>query len=182
MNMAIRDGMYVTPSNELYTIADLSRIWVLVDVFEDQMQWVKKGNNATIQVQGMPGKKWQGKVDYIYPELNRITRTLTIRLVFDNPDLQLRPNMFADVQISTEGYSVLSAPSNALIYYQDSVRVVKLDEEGVYQPVEVEIGKQSEGFVEITSGLKVGDQVVESGQFLIDSESNLQASFRRMAE
>lgn len=182
MNMAIRDGMYITPANELYTIADLSKIWVLVDVFEDQMQWVKKGNTATLQVQGVPGKKWQGKVDYIYPELNQVTRTLTIRLIIENPDLLLKPNMFAEVHISTQGHSALSVPTNALIYYQDHVRVVKFDESGSYQPVQVTLGKQSRGFTEITSGLKAGDQVVESGQFLIDSESNLQASFKRMSE
>jgi Cu(I)/Ag(I) efflux system membrane fusion protein len=97
--MMARDGMYVTETSEMFTIADLSRVWVLVDVYEHQIDWLQEGLSAEMSVPARPGRTWKGKVDYLYPELDPATRTLTVRLVFDNPDRVLKPNMFANVVI-----------------------------------------------------------------------------------
>jgi len=186
--VGIRNGMYITPTTELYTIADLSSVWVLVDVFEHQLTWVKKGNKAEIQVQGVPGKTWTGMVDYIYPELNPLTRTLKIRLKFDSPKQLLKPNMFADVTLYNDPKKVLTVPSESIIYYENKPRIIKVVADVVddgktkkYQPVEIKIGMKLEGQVEILEGINDGDMILVSGQFMIDSESNLQASFRRMS-
>ncbi len=177
----IRDGMYITPATEIYTIADLSSVWLIVDVFEHQLSWVNIGDKAEIQVQGVPGKTWIGKVEYIYPELNPKTRTLRVRLKIPTPKQQLKPNMFADVSLLTSNRQVLTVPAEAVIYYEKSPRLVKLIAENKYQPVEVKIGMKSDGKVEIIDGIKEGDRILVSGQFMIDSESNLQASFRRLS-
>jgi Cu(I)/Ag(I) efflux system membrane fusion protein len=181
IQVGIRNGMYITPTTELYTIADLSSVWVVVDVFEHQLTWVTKGDKAEIQVRGLVGKTWQGKVDYIYPELNPNTRTLRVRLKFKTPKQLLKPNMFADVTLFHQSKQALTIPSEAIIYYENSPRVVKVVAKNKYQPVEVKIGMKSNGQVEILTGLNKGDDILVSGQFMIDSESNLQASFRRLS-
>ena len=178
--IGIKNGMYITPNTEIYTIADLSSVWVIVDVFEHQLTWVKVGNKAAIKVQGVPERDWEGKVEYIYPELNPKTRTLKVRLKIDTPEQLLKPNMFADVTLFTNDKQALTVPSEAIIYYENSPRVVKVIAENKYQPVEVKIGMKSNGRVEIVEGIENGDDILVSGQFMIDSESNLQASFRRL--
>jgi Cu(I)/Ag(I) efflux system membrane fusion protein len=179
--IGIKNGMYITPSTEIYTIADLSSVWIIVDVFEHQLTWVKVGNKAEIQVQGVPSKIWEGKVDYIYPELSPKTRTLKVRLTIDTPKQLLKPNMFADVTLFTKDKKALTVPAESIIYYENSPRLVKVVAENKYQPIEVKIGMKSNGKVEILEGIEEGDEILVSGQFMIDSESNLQASFRRMS-
>lgn len=181
IKVGIRNGMYITPNSELYTLANLSTVWVMVDVFEHQLMWVNVGNKAEIQVQGIPSKTWQGTIDYIYPELNPTTRSLKVRLKFKTPKQLLKPNMFADVTLYNRSKHALTIPSEALIYYENSPRVVKVIGVNQYQPVPVKIGIKSKGQVEILSGINVGDDILVSGQFMIDSESNLQASFRRLS-
>ena len=180
--MMAREGMYVSKSSEMFTIADLSRVWVMVDVFEHQIAWVKPGLTAEIRVPAHPGRKWQGIVDYLYPDLDPKTRTLRVRLVFPNPERELKPNMFADVVIYGGPKSdVLKIPREALIVTGERESVVKALGEGRFQPVDVETGMQRGNEVEILSGLGEGDEVVVSGQFLIDSESSLRASFLRLS-
>ncbi|MEB8432792.1 efflux RND transporter periplasmic adaptor subunit [Cocleimonas sp. KMM 6892] len=179
-SIGIKNGMYVTPGTQIYSIADLSSVWVIVDVFEHQLTWVKVGNKALVKVQSMSDKEWQGEVDYIYPELNPKTRTLKVRLKIPTPDQLLKPNMFADVTLLTNNKKVVSVPTESIIYYEKSPRVVKVISENKYQPVDVTIGMKSNGQVEIIDGIKEGDDILVSGQFMIDSESNLQASFRRL--
>jgi len=179
--MMAREGMYVSKSTEMFTIADLSRVWVLVDVFEHQIAWLRPGLSATIRVPAYPGKEWEGQVDYLYPDLDPKTRTLRVRLIFDNPNLTLKPNMFATVEIfGGPQRDVLKIPAQALIETGERASVVKALGEGRFQPVDVVTGAQRGGEVEILSGLDEGDEIVVSGQFLIDSESSLQASFMRM--
>jgi len=166
----------------MFTIADLSRVWVMVDVFEHQLAWLKPGLRAEISVPAYPGKKWDGAVDYLYPDLDPKTRTLRVRLVFPNPDLLLKPNMFADVVIyGGPKTDVLKIPTEALIVTGERESVVTAIGGGRFQPVDVVTGMQEGGEVEILSGLKEGDEIVLSGEFLIDSESSLQASFMRMS-
>lgn len=180
--LAARQGMYVTPATEMFTIADLSRVWVMVDVFEAQIDWLAPGLNAEIRVPARPGKVLEGRVDYLYPELDPKTRTLRVRLVFENPDMALKPNMFADVVIyGGPKHDVLKIPAEALIVTGERSTVVKVIEDGRFQPVDVVTGMERAGEVEILSGLEEGDRVVLSGQFLIDSESSLQASFMRLS-
>lgn len=179
----VREGMYVEPGMEILTIADLSRIWVMVDVFEQQIDWLAEGLSAEIRVPAYPGRVWEGTVDYIYPELDPKARTLQVRLGFDNPDGLLKANMFADVVIyGGPKRDTLTIPREALIETGERSSVVKALGDGRFQPVDVVVGMQAGGRVEILSGLNEGDQVVTSGQFLIDSESSLQASFSRMGE
>ena len=141
---------------------------------------VKVGNKALVKVQSMSDKEWQGEVEYIYPELNPKTRTLKVRLKIATPEQLLKPNMFADVTLLTNNKKVVSIPSEAIIYYEKSPRVVKVMAKNKYQPVDVTIGMKSNGQVEIIDGIQEGDDILVSGQFMIDSESNLQASFRRL--
>ncbi len=181
--LGARKGMYVTPDKEIVTIADLGRIWVLVDVYEHQIDWLAEGLTAEIKVPAYPGRTWEGKVEYIYPQLDPKSRTLKVRLAFDNPDGLLKANMFADVVIyGGPKRDVLAVPAEAVIETGRRTSVVLALGGGRFQPVDVVTGMNSGGKVEILSGLKAGDQVVVSGQFLIDSESSLQASFLRMDE
>lgn len=181
--LGARDGMYVTANKEVVTIADLTQVWVLVDVFEHQIDWLQIGSAAEIEVPAFPGRQWSGQVDYIYPELDPRTRTLRVRLAFDNPDHKLRPNMFAEVSIfGGPKRDVLIVPRAALIETGERQSVVKVIGEGRFQPVDVTPGMRRGDSVEILSGLAEGDEIVVSGQFLIDSESSLQASFLRLSE
>ena len=178
-----REGMYVTKDTEMFTVADLSRVWVMVDVFEHQIAWIRPGLAAEITVPAHPGKRWEGVVDYLYPELDPKTRTLRVRLVFPNPDLDLKPNMFAEVEIfGGPKRDVLKVPREALIVTGERTSVVRALGEGRFRPVDVVTGMARGGEVEILSGLAEGDRIVVSGQFLIDSESSLRASFMRMSE
>jgi Cu(I)/Ag(I) efflux system membrane fusion protein len=177
----VREGMYVTPELETYTIADLSSVWVRVDVFEHQLDWVESGKPADVSVEAIPGRSWEGKIDYIYPELSQSTRTLNVRLRFDNPEGLLKPNMFADVVIYGGPIrNALVVPREALIRGSEDTRVIKRRADGSFEPAIVTTGIRSGDRVEILDGLEEGDQIVTSGQFLIDSESNLKASLMRM--
>jgi Cu(I)/Ag(I) efflux system membrane fusion protein len=180
--LGAREGHYLKPDMEMMTIADLSSVWVMVDVYEHQIAWLKEGLTAEISVPAWPGKSWEGKVDYIYPELDMKSRTLRVRLEFPNPDRKLKPNMFAEVKIyGGPQRDTLLIPAEALIRTGERDTVVTVLEDNRFQPVDVVVGAHSNGKVEILSGLEQGDEIVTSGQFLIDSESSLQASFQRMS-
>jgi Cu(I)/Ag(I) efflux system membrane fusion protein len=179
--LTVRDGMYITPSIDSYTVADLSRIWVRVDVFEHQFEWVSPGRPAEMRVAAVPARVWEGKVDYIYPELTESTRTLNVRLRFDNPDDVLKPNMFADVIIyGGPKKDVLVVPREALIRGSKDTHVIRRLPDGGFEPAQVATGIRSGEQVEILGGVNEGDEIVVSGQFLIDSESNLRASLMRV--
>lgn len=180
--LGIREGMYIKPDMELFAISDVSSVWIQVEVFEHQSSWVAAGQRAEIRVSAFPERIWQGSVDYVYPELDPITRTLRVRLRFDNSDGVLKPNMFAEATIKGTPKTALTVPRDALIETGNEQRVVRALENGRFQPVIVSAGIRAGGRVEILEGLNEGDQIVVSGQFLIDSESNLQASFRRMSK
>ena len=179
--LGARQGMYVTPNMEIVTIADLNRIWVMVDIYEYQIDWLGVGLTAEIRVPAYPGRAWEGEVEYIYPELDPKSRTLKVRLAFDNPDGLLKANMFADVIIyGGPKRDALAIPTEALIVTGKRTAVVRALGEGRFQPVNVVTGMRAGDMVEILNGLDAGDEVVVSGQFLIDSEASLQASFLRM--
>ena len=178
-----RQGMYVKPEMEIFTIVDPSVMWVLVDVFEHQIEWLQEGLTTVIKVPAYPGRSWEGKVDYIYPDLDPRARTLRVRLAFDNPDGLLKANMFAEVVIyGGPKHNALLIPADALIETGERSTVIKALGNGRFQPVDVVTGAARASRIEILNGLNEGDEVVISGQFLIDSESSLQASFLRMEE
>lgn len=181
--LKVREGMYVLPGTVVMSLADLSSVWLLAEVFERQANWVKVGQFADVTMGFIPGKTWEGKVEYIYPELDSKTRTLKARLRFDNPDELLKPNMFAKVAIyGGAKKDLIIVPSEALIRTGKEQRVIIDLGEGRFVPRDVVAGMESGGLVEIKSGLKEGEKVVLSGHFLIDSEASLKASLMRMTD
>ncbi|MDH5178920.1 MAG: efflux RND transporter periplasmic adaptor subunit [Gammaproteobacteria bacterium] len=176
----VKKHQFVEPDYPLFVIADLTSVWVEADVYEHQLDWIKPGLPTEIEVQALPGRRFQGQLTYIYPELDPKTRTLKVRLLVNNPDLKLKPNMFAQVRIlGGPKEKALKIPREALIVTGERESVIRVLGNGKFKPVDVVTGMRSRGEVEIIKGLKKGDRIVVSGQFLIDSEANLQASFRR---
>ena len=183
VNVGVRDGQFVTPQSELYMIADLSAVWVFVDIFEEELPWVKVGDEVEMRVTAVPGTTLRGKLTYIYPYADGKTRTIKARLEFDNRDLSLKPDMFADVTIfASPRENVVVIPSEAIVRsgLQEQVFIVR--EPGKFEPRKVEIGLSGEGVTEIRKGVLSGDEVVVSAQFLIDSESKLRESAAKMME
>ena len=177
----VREGMYVKPATEVLTLADLSSIWLLVDIFERQSEWVAVGQPAEVRLGYLPGRVWEGEVEFVNPTIDPKTRTLQARLRFDNPDEALKPDMYANVRIyAGPKEDVLSIPREALIKTGESQRVVAALGDGKFRAQDVTAGMESGDYVEIIKGLQEGDRVVTSGQFLIDSEASLRASFSRM--
>ena len=180
-HLGVREGMYITPASEVMAIARLDPIWVLAEVFERQAAWVKPGQQAAVELDYLPGEQWHGIVDYIYPELDLKTRTLKVRLRLDNERRVLRPNMFARISIfGDETPPVVHVPREALIRGGTVNRVVLDLGEGRFRSQPVEVGIEAGNRVEIRSGIAVDDRIVISGQFLIDSESNIDVALTRM--
>ncbi len=182
-NLTVRQGMFVRPTNEIMSLADLSSIWLLAEVFEQQVDWLNVGDPADMRLSFLPGREWEGTVEYIYPSLDAKTRTLKVRLLFENPNEDLKPNMYANVRLYG-GFKedILFVPREALIRTAAEARVIISLGEGRFTPRIIKAGIESGNFVEIMEGLKEGERVVISGQFLIDSEASLKASMLRMAE
>jgi Cu(I)/Ag(I) efflux system membrane fusion protein len=180
-SLSVRDGMYVKPATRVLSLADLSSVWLLAEVFERQADWVEVGQPTEVKLAFLPGRTWEGKVEYIYPSLDPKTRTLKVRLRFDNPDETLKPNMYADVKIfGGAKQDVIVIPSEALIRTGREQRVVLAHGNGEFESRTVSAGIESGDWVEILDGIAPGDTVVTSGQFLIDSEASLKASMARM--
>jgi len=177
------EGQAVEAGMTLFRITNLSTVWVLADVYQNELSLVKVGSPATIGLQGFPGSEFKGTVSFINPELSPDTRTVKIRIeVKNSPDQKLKPGLFASVTLSRAGVaSVLSVSSQSLIHTGSAtVAILPLDG-GYFEPREVETGFSSEGFTEIISGLHPGEKVVTSSQFLVDSESNLKSALLRMS-
>lgn len=180
-NLAVREGMFVKPGLSLMSIGQLEHIWVIGEVFERQASLVKTGDQVRMRLDYLPGRDWLGQVDYVYPSLNAKTRTAQIRVHFDNPDGFLKPGMFAQMVIETQaGAEALLIPREALIRTGSQARVVLALGDGKFKSVAVEVGRVGERQVEIQSGLKEGERIVTSAQFLIDSESSKTSDFTRM--
>ena len=181
--LGVREGTYVTPATHVLSFAKLSQVWVIAQVFERQTSWIELNQRATFELDYLPGQIWEGEVDYIYPELDAKTRTLQVRIKFDNEQMVIRPNMFANVTIHSESTSpVVHIPREAVIRGGSFDRVVKALTESKFKSVPVTTGMETQGRVEILSGLTAKDSVVVSGQFLIDSESNIETALDRLSE
>jgi len=180
-SLYVKEGMFVRPATEIMSLADLSSVWLQAGVFESQADWVAESQSAEARLNYMPGEVFSGRVDYVYPVLDPKTRTLQVRLRFDNPDERMKPNMYARVTIFGKSHpAALSIPREALIRGQDTDRVVVALGDGKYTVQEVMTGIESGGWLEIIAGLDAGDEVVTSAQFLIDSEASLAGSIQRL--
>jgi len=181
-NKHVQDGMEVKPGMKLYSISDVNNVWVYADVYEYETPWIQEGRDATMTLSYIPGKKFKGKVDYIYPYLDSKTRTLKVRLTFPNTDNVLKPGMYANVNISSVQINdAVAVPTEAVMFSGERNLVFIALGEGRFAPRNVEIGIESaDGFYEIKEGLQVGELVVTSSQFLLDSESKLQESISKM--
>lgn len=176
------DGMEVRSGMMLYMIADLSEIWVYADIYEYEVPWVKVGQEAIMTLSYAPGKKYYGKIQYIYPYLEEKTRTIKVRISFPNPKLELKPGMYANVDIRTSHIEgALAVPMEAVLFSGMRNLVIMALGEGRFAPRDVTVGLESgDGYYEIREGVSEGETVVISAQFLFDSESKLQESIAKM--
>ncbi|MFD2207673.1 efflux RND transporter periplasmic adaptor subunit [Kiloniella antarctica] len=177
----IREGIFVKPSNSIMSIGSLDQVWVEAEIFERQVFQVREGLPVTMSLEYLPGKNWSGKVDYIYPTLNAETRTVKVRLRFDNEDKYLKPNMFSQITIHAQAKeSTLLVPKEAVIRSGSFDRLVLALGEGRFKSIKVNVGRIDDQSAEILSGVKAGERVVASAQFLLDSESSKTSDFKRM--
>jgi len=180
---AAREGMYVQPGMNLYTIADISRVWVEADIYEYELPWIKVGQKALMTLSYYPGKEYEGTITFVNPFMEPKTRTVKIRLEFDNPSFELKPDMYANIMISSDiAKEGLAVPIQAVIHSGKRDIVIIDRGEGRFESREVKVGAEAEGYYQILEGVKEGDSVVTSAQFLIDSESNLKAAISMMQE
>ncbi|MGE0479949.1 MAG: efflux RND transporter periplasmic adaptor subunit [Phycisphaerae bacterium] len=176
------EGMYLTPGMRLYAIADLAKVWVYVDIYEYQLPWVRVGQEARMSLPYIPNREFVGQVTYIYPYLDKQTRVIKVRLEFENPTLELKPAMYANVTLRADlDRNALLIPREAFID-SGTRKVAFLDlGDGKFQPREIQTGVEAEdGMVEVQYGLDEGDRVVTSGQFLLDAESKLKEAIAKM--
>ncbi|WP_300453167.1 efflux RND transporter periplasmic adaptor subunit [Accumulibacter sp.] len=177
-----QQGMRFTPGETLYQVADLSSVWVIAEVFEQDIGLLRTGSHAKIRVNAYPEKVFHGVVSYIYPTLEAATRTVALRIELANPDLLLKPAMFAQVELPVAGRSMgVSVPLSAVI--DSGKRQIVLIElgEGRFAPREVKLGARSDDYVEVLDGVRDGERVVVAANFLIDAESNLKAAIGGLA-
>ncbi|MBK9522780.1 MAG: efflux RND transporter periplasmic adaptor subunit [Rhodocyclaceae bacterium] len=170
-------GMRFMPGEALYQIADLSAVWVVADVFEQDIGLVKVGAGATVKINAYPDKLFKGTISYVYPVLKAETRTIPVRVELANPGQLLKPGMFAELELSVgPSTKVVTVPTSAVI--DSGTRRIVLVQlgEGRFEPREVTLGARSDSYIAVTQGVKEGEAVVVSANFLIDAESNLRAA------
>jgi len=166
----------VMPDTDLYTIVDLSRVWIMADVFEYEAPNIRVGETARVSLQALPGKSFSARIDYLQPEVDPMTRTLKVRLNMDNPGLMLKPDMYADVEFRVNIPSQLTVPTDAVLNAGERKTVFIDRGNGFFEPRQVKTGEREGDRIQILSGLREGERVVTSGNFLIDSESQMKAA------
>jgi membrane fusion protein, copper/silver efflux system len=182
MELGVRQGAAVQPGTTLFQLAELSSVWITAEVPESQAAWLEPGDPAEVEVSARPGERFEGQVDYLYPELTQSTRTLKVRVIVKNPREHLRPGMFATARFrGMTQYLVLTVPSEAVIKTGTRSVVIVADDATHFRPALVRVGAEQGGRSEILEGLNLGQDVVASGQFLIDSEANLRGAFDHLA-
>ena len=177
------EGMAVTPGMEAYHIADITSLWLSVEVFEDQVVWIRPGAEAEVTFTYFPGETIRGTVEFIEPELSERTRTLTVKIAVPNPDGRLRKGMFATVvfdPVLVPG--ALTIPTESVLRTGRRSVVIVAQGGGRFEPREVELGQTAGGLAEVLSGVAAGEDVVTSSQFLLDSESRLRAAVQQMRD
>lgn len=173
-------GMYVQPETRLYSIADLSLVWMNAEVYEFEVPFVKVGQLTAITFTGYPGEEFHGRISYIYPYLNEEARTIKVRVEIPNPGLRLKPEMYGTAQIKVNRGTRLAVPEAAVLDSGARQLVFLVRGEGLFEPRTVKLGPKIGGYYEVQEGLDAGDKVVTSGNFLIDSESKLMAATNMM--
>jgi Cu(I)/Ag(I) efflux system membrane fusion protein len=173
--------MNVMPGIALYKLADLSVVWLYADIYEYELPLIRLGEQASIQLSYLPGENFTGKAIYIYPSLNPETRTAKVRFEFPNPHGKLKPEMYANVEIRIQLGRKLAVPEGAII--DTGIRQLAIIDKGngYFEPREVKVGAKVDNYYEVIKGLKAGEKVVTSANFLIDSESKLKEAMGGMA-
>ena len=166
----------VMPETELYTIVDLSRVWIVADVFEYEAPNVRVGETARVSFPAVPGRMFMAHVNYLQPEVDAVTRTLKVRLDMDNPNSVLKPDMYADVEFQVNLAAKLTVPAEAVLDSGERKTVFVDRGDGFFEPRQVTTGERAGDRIQILSGLREGERVVTSGNFLIDSESQMRAA------
>ncbi len=170
-------GMRFMPGDTLYQVADLSSVWAVADVFEQDIGWVKSGAKTKVKINAYPDKTFEGTLSYIYPTLNAETRTIPVRIDLPNPNNLLKPGMFAQLELPTAAKgAVVTVPNSAVIDSGTRQIVLVQVREGRFEPREVKLGARSDDRIEVLDGVREGEQVVVAANFLIDAESNLKAA------
>lgn len=180
-SLNIREGGYLSPAQAVISAGPLDEVWVDAEVFERQAHWISSGSNAEMTLDAIPGKEWQGNVDYVYPILDPKTRTLRVRLKFSNPNGELKPNMFANIALKPiNDDAVLTIPRSSVIHSGGMTRVVLSEGEGKYRSARIEVGREADDKIEVLQGLTQGEHIVTSAHFMLDSESSQSADLSRI--
>jgi len=178
----VTQGQFVQAGMTLLEVADLTYVWVDAQIYEYELPWVKVGQKAIMTLQYLPGETFSGRIEYIYPYINETTRTAKVRLKFPNPGIKLKPEMFAQVEIkSALPRPVVAVPPEAVLDSGEKKLVFIALGKGQFEPREIKVGMEGEGeWREVLEGLKGGEEVVISAQFLLDSESRIREAVRKM--
>ena len=177
------EGMRANPGDVLFRIADTSVVWALVDVAERDLGNIAVGQSVTVRARSFPGRTFAGKIAIVYPQVNRDTRTVRIRVELANPDSMLLPDMYVDADIDTaDAAPVLAVPDSSVLDTGSRQAVLVDKGDGRFEPRQVRLGRRGGGYVEVRDGLADGEAVVTSANFLIDAESNLKAALKGFAE
>lgn len=179
--LGVREGGQLMSGNSLMQISDLSRVWLIAEIPERDAARLKPGLAAEIQLQSLPDETFKGKVDYLYPILNDASRTLQLRIELPNKANRLRPGMYANVSLTGQPHEALSVPTESIIA-TGKRKIVIVKEANGYRPVEIETGRERNNATEVLKGLTAGEDVVASGQFLIDSEASLSGVLARLSQ
>ena len=180
IDKAAVQGMYVTPQTDLYTIVDLSTIWVTAEIYEYEFPFVTLGQDVSVTLPYFPGEAFSGTVTYLYPTLNPQTRTAQVRIEIPNPNVRLKPDMYAEVLIAVRRPSSLAVPDRAVVDSGTRTVVFVEIQPGMFEQRHVSLGPKVGQYYELLDGVTAGEHVVTSGSFLIDSESQLMASSNMM--
>jgi Cu(I)/Ag(I) efflux system membrane fusion protein len=180
MEKTALQGLHFGAGDMLYRIVDLSSVWLLADVFEQDLAQIRPGQRAIITVQAYPGRVFDGRVAFVYPTVNAQTRTAKVRIEVPNPDLLLKTDMYATVEIAApvESATVLAVPDSAVLDTGTRQTVLVDRGEGRFEPRAVKLGARADGYVAVLDGLREGEKVVTGANFLIDAESNLRAALQ----
>ena len=178
----VLQGQKVMPGENLFKIADLSRVWVIGEIYEYELPFIKPGQEANVSLSYFPGETFSGKISYVYPYLNPETRTVKVRIEMQNPGFKLKPEMYANLEIHVDYGSRLAIPADAVIDAGEK-KIAFVDKgDGYLEPRELKLGVKGEGIFEVLAGVPEGEKVVTSANFLIDSESSLKAALKQMTQ
>jgi Cu(I)/Ag(I) efflux system membrane fusion protein/cobalt-zinc-cadmium efflux system membrane fusion protein len=175
-------GQKIMAGENLFKIADLSRVWIIGEVYEYELPFIKTGQEAKVSLSYYPGESFTGKIIYIYPYLRPETRTNQVRIELGNPGLKFKPEMFANLEIQVDYGTKLTVPSDAVLDAGDTKIVFVAKGDGYFEPREVKLGVRGQDMFEVLSGVNDGENVVTSANFLVDSESSLKAALSRMTK